>query len=83
MLATDRAILLRSDPGTADSFLPHLAKYGVFDDIAIDDVAATTFEYHLTGPGADAVVAALGVDPGTLTRPLQHREVASPGPDPR
>ena len=73
LLATDRAILVRSDPGAADSFVPHLTKYGVFDDITLDDVSATTFEVHLVGPGADAVVEALGGDPALKS--LQHREV--------
>ena len=30
--------------------LPHLAKYGVFDDVAIeDDISGLTFEYHVAG----------------------------------
>ena len=30
-------ILLRTDPGGTDLLLPHLKKYGVFDDVAIED----------------------------------------------
>ena len=74
-LATDRAILVRSDPGVADSFVPHLTKYGVFDDIALDDVSGETFEYHLVGPSADQVVCTLTIDPADLTKPYEHRQV--------
>ncbi len=74
-LATDRAILLRSDPGVLGSFLPHLTKYGVFDDVAITDVSAETFEYHLIGPAADGFVQTMGCDSASLTKPLAHREV--------
>ncbi len=75
LLATDRAILLRTDPGTADSFVPHLQKYGVFDDVSIDDISPTTFEYHLVGPGLDPLIADLGLDPEAAGKPLRHVEV--------
>ena len=75
ILATDRAILLRTDPGVADSFVPHLTKYGVFNDITINDVSDQTFEYHLVGPHADQVVCALTIDPAELAKPYAHREV--------
>ncbi len=75
LLATDRAILLRTDPGAADSFVPHLQKYGVFDDVSIDDVSPQTFEYHLVGPGLDHLVAALDVDLEAMVKPLRHVEV--------
>ncbi len=79
LLATDRAILLRTDPGVADSFVPHLQKYGVFDDVALDDVSAHTFEYHLVGPEADSVVKSLGVEPAMLGRSLNHQVIAVDG----
>ena len=73
-LATDDALLIRTDPGAVEALLPHLRKYGIFDDVAIADVSAETFEYHLVGPGADELVTHLGVDPATI-RPLDHRAV--------
>ena len=78
-LATDRAILLRSDPGVADSFVPHLTKYGVFDDITINDVSDQTFEYHLIGPHADQVIRTLTIDPAHLAKPYAHQEVEVDG----
>ena len=79
LLATDRAILLRTDPGVADSFVPHLRKYGVFDDVAIVDVSLRTFEYHLIGPGLAAIVTGLGFDPTALDKLLHHAEVVVDG----
>jgi len=69
LLAGPDSILLRTDPGVSEALLPHLRKYGIFDDVAIDDVSAATFEYHLAGP--DAVLASSGLvmpPPG----PLRH-----------
>ena len=75
LLATAEAILLRTDPGVADSFLPHLTKYGVFDDITLTDVAPATFEYHVVGPDAEALVVDLGRELSVGARALQHVEV--------
>src|ERR1700722_9134527 len=39
LLATEKAtILLRTEPESLNSILPHLKKYGVFDDVSIEDV---------------------------------------------
>ncbi len=40
--------------------MPHLQKYGVFDDVAIEDRSARTFEYHLAGPTAEEIVKKCG-----------------------
>ena len=79
LLATDRAILVRSDPGTAESFVPHLRKYGVFDDVEIDDVTAESFESHLVGPDADRTLGGLGLDVAGLDRSLRHVEAQLDG----
>jgi folate-binding protein YgfZ len=50
LLATETVLLLRTETATLEGLAPHLAKYGVFDDVVIDDVSASTFEIHLTGP---------------------------------
>ena len=50
VLAGENEILLRTDAAAIDALLPHLQKYGVFDDVTIEDISDTTFEYHLAGP---------------------------------
>src|ERR1035438_9003635 len=59
LVAEDR-ILVRTDPGAMGELLPHLEKYGVFEDVAIEDLSATTFEYHLAGPAAGEIVRRAG-----------------------
>ena len=56
ILACDDSILVCTDPGGLVLALPHFQKYGVFDDIVLEDRSETTFEFHLAGParrGAD------------------------------
>jgi len=55
-------ILLRTDPGGDRLAIPHLQKYGIFDDVVIEDLSLQTFEYHVAGPEADMLVAALGAE---------------------
>jgi tRNA-modifying protein YgfZ len=50
--AADDRLVARADPGGAELALPHFRKYGVFDDVSIDDVSSSTFELHLLGPEA-------------------------------
>jgi folate-binding protein YgfZ len=69
LLACDDRILLRTDPGALEAVLPHLEKYGVFDDVTLDDAGARTFEFHLAGPGAEGLLKRLGTtlpDPDDL-----------------
>jgi folate-binding protein YgfZ len=58
-VSADR-ILVRSDPGGMELALPHFHKYGVFDDVAIDDRTPSTFELHLAGAGAAELVRRAG-----------------------
>ena len=60
LLACEDRIMLRSDPGALEALGPHLRKYGVFDDVAIDDVSARTFELHVAGPHAEELLRRLG-----------------------
>src|ERR1017187_6100063 len=60
VLAAQDRVLVRTDPGGTDGLLPHLQKYGVFDDVAIEDVRAATFEYHLAGPAAAEILRRAG-----------------------
>jgi folate-binding protein YgfZ len=78
ILAGPATILLRSDPGTVESFLPHLEKYGVFDDATIGNVSASTFEFHLVGRTAEL---ALGKETGEPLpeADLGHRMVTIAG----
>jgi folate-binding protein YgfZ len=59
LVGEDRIDVL-TDPGGAGHLSPHFAKYGVFDDVSIEDVGPRTFEYHLAGPGAVEVLGRLG-----------------------
>jgi tRNA-modifying protein YgfZ len=69
--ACEDRIALRSDPGSLEALGPHLQKYGVFDDVAIEDVSARTFELHLAGPQAEELLRRLGAAlPGA--RDLAH-----------
>lgn len=52
ILIADDAIIARADPGGSALALPHFQKYGVFDDVTIDDCSSSTFELHLFGPRA-------------------------------
>jgi folate-binding protein YgfZ len=54
--------------------LPHLWKYGVFDDVTIDDVTDETVEFHLAGPRADDLVRAIG---GQLPEELEYAHLAT------
>ncbi len=78
VLATADALLVGTDPGGLSGALPHLRKYGIFDDVAIDDVAAATFEFHLLAPDPDGLLARLGGVPPAAGR-LSHRETTAAG----
>ncbi len=59
--------------------LPHFRKYGVFDDVSIDDRPPTTFELHLFGPEAGES-GATGRGPAARRHGLRaHREPRSAG----
>jgi folate-binding protein YgfZ len=54
LIASESSILLRTDVGEADGVLGHLNKYGVFDDVTIEDVTSATFEIHVFGEASGA-----------------------------
>ena len=62
LLAGEDSILVRSDPGGLAGVLPHFRKYGIFDDVTIDDVGPPTFEFHLAGPRAGDLLGRLGAE---------------------
>jgi tRNA-modifying protein YgfZ len=51
LLAAEDRIIVRSDPAGLGLAMPQFRKYGVFDDVAIDDRSEATFELHLAGEG--------------------------------
>lgn len=64
------SILVSADPGGLVLALAHFQKYGVFDEIGIEDRTPTTFEFHVVGPHADDLVRHSGGDvpePGDLS----------------
>jgi tRNA-modifying protein YgfZ len=60
LLVADDRISVRSDPRGLELALPHFRKYGVFDDVAIADRTAETFEVHLAGEGGFEIVRRAG-----------------------
>jgi len=66
LLACEDTIVLRTDAGALPGLLPHLQKYGVFDDVTLKDAGAGTFEHHLAGPNSEELVRRLGA---TLPEP--------------
>ena len=62
LLAAGDRILVRSDREGWGPVLPHLAKYGVFDEVTLDDVSDRTFELHLASAGAGDRLAAAGLE---------------------
>jgi folate-binding protein YgfZ len=62
LLAADNSMIVRTEPESVSLILPHLRKYGVFDDVTIDDLSPRTFEFHLAGPTAEAVLKAAGME---------------------
>ena len=80
-------LLVRSDPGTADAILAHLAKYGLFEDATILDVSSETAEWHLVGPRAEEVASSLrlpipATDLGIETGSIAGRAVTVVREDP-
>ncbi len=68
-LACHDSILICTDPGGLALALPHFQKYGVFDEIVLEDRSETTFEYHLVGPKAEELIILAGgqvPEPGEL-----------------
>jgi folate-binding protein YgfZ len=60
ILAGAESLFVRTDSGGTGHVMPHLQKYGIFDDVNIDDVSENTFEYLVAGPKADEVVRGAG-----------------------
>lgn len=78
MLACADSILVCADPGGLVLALPHFQKYGVFDEITLDDRSESTFEFHLAGPNAEELLRrAAGEMPEAVD--LAHRAATLAG----
>jgi folate-binding protein YgfZ len=61
--ALETRLIVRADAAAADLIIPHLRKYGLFDDVQLDDETAATFEVHAAGPGVEEMLGAIGGGP--------------------
>jgi folate-binding protein YgfZ len=59
VLAADDRLMARADPNGVVLALPHLQKYGVFDEVSIEDRSSSTFELHFFGSNAPALAERL------------------------
>ena len=73
LLVTEERILLRTDPGGLEFVLPHFAKYGALDEVEWADVSPDTFELHLAGPNARALLERIG---GAIPEDADYRHLA-------
>jgi folate-binding protein YgfZ len=74
VLVSDDQISVGMDPAAAPAALTHFRKYGVFDDVEIEDRGAATFELHLAGPRAAELIRRVG---GRLPEDLEHAHIMS------
>jgi folate-binding protein YgfZ len=66
LLVLEDAILLRTEAEGLPPILPHLRKYGVLEDVELEDVSGSTFESHLAGPRAVELLGTLGISGAIL-----------------
>jgi folate-binding protein YgfZ len=74
LLACPDSILLRTDPGGLVLALPHFQKYGVFDDVALEDRSDSTFEFHVVGPRGDELIRGVA---GIVPEPAELAHVTA------
>ncbi len=74
ILAAEDRLVVRSDPGGMELVLPHFRKYGLFDDVAIEDRTDETFEIHLIGDDVEDTLRHAG-----LTLPEGAEYTHAPG----
>jgi folate-binding protein YgfZ len=74
ILACPESFLVCTDPGGMVLALPHFQKYGIFDDIVLEERSETTFEFHLVGPSTAELIRRSG---GQLPAPGELAHVAT------
>lgn len=62
LLTLDDAVLLRTEADALPALLPHLGKYGILEDVSLDDQSLGSFELHLAGPRSAELLRAVGVE---------------------
>ncbi len=72
--ADEDRILLRTDRAALTDLAPHLAKYGVFDEIETTDSSDSSYEVHLVGPRVAEAFDRLAVEPPAVGD-LRHATV--------
>jgi folate-binding protein YgfZ len=60
LLVCSDSILVSTDPGGLVLALPHFQKYGVFDEITLEERSESTFEYHVAGPKTEELICRAG-----------------------
>jgi folate-binding protein YgfZ len=61
VLVCEDSILVTSDPDGLSAALPHLRKYGVFDEVELEELTGKTFELHIAGPRAGELLEKMGL----------------------
>ena len=59
MHALDDRLIVRADAGGGELIVPHFEKYGLFDEVEIDDESPKTFELHVAGPDAEKLLGSI------------------------
>ena len=57
------ALLVRTDAGVLPQIMPHFQKYGMFDDVVLEDRTESTREWHFAGEQALGLLKSAGIQP--------------------
>jgi tRNA-modifying protein YgfZ len=76
--ATENALWLDADPGSAERLVPHLERYVINEDVQIADRTADFGELRVVGPEAASRLGRLGIDVAALKN-LDHTAGALAG----
>lgn len=55
----DNRLIVRADDAATDLIVPHFQKYGLFDDIQLENETGQTFEFHVAGPRVEQLFGAI------------------------
>ena len=57
------ARVVRTDADVLPVIMPHLQKYGIFDEVVLEDRSASSREWHLAGSQAVEILNSIGIHP--------------------
>lgn len=57
--ALENRLIVRANDAAADLVIPHFRKYGLFDEIQLENETEQTFEFHVAGPRAEQLCGAI------------------------